>query len=65
MSVERHETLKQKSMHSHKYSRVPLMWTPKGQAKSVHINEPSTVVDTCTLKTRLSSDCSHMAKHDY
>ncbi len=28
------------------YSRVPLMWTPKGRAKSVHISEPSTVVDT-------------------
>ncbi len=27
------------------YSRVPLMWTPKGRAKSVHISEPSTVVD--------------------
>ena len=27
-------------------SRVPLMWTPKGRAKSVHISEPSTVVDT-------------------
>ena len=31
-----------------KYSRVPLMWTPKGRAKSVHISEPSTVVDTLT-----------------
>ncbi len=28
------------------YSRVPLMWTPKGRVKSVHISEPSTVVDT-------------------
>ena len=28
------------------YSRVPLMWTPKGRTKSVHISEPSTVVDT-------------------
>ncbi len=25
------------------YSRVPLMWTRKGRAKSVHISEPSTV----------------------
>ena len=28
------------------YSRVPLIWTPKGLAKSVHISELSTVVDT-------------------
>ncbi len=29
----------------HIYSRVPLMWTPLGRAESVHISEPSTVVD--------------------
>ncbi len=28
------------------YSRVPLMRTPNGRAKSVHISEPSAVVDT-------------------
>ncbi len=31
---------------AYKYSRVPLMWPPKGRVKSVHICEPSTVVDT-------------------
>ncbi len=42
--------------HSSIYSRVPLMWTPKGRAKSVHISEPSTVVDTLS--------CGHL-EHDY
>ena len=32
------------------YSRVPLMWTPKGGAKSVHVSEPSTVVDTLSCR---------------
>ncbi len=36
------------------YSRVSLMWTPKGRAKSVHISEPSTVVDTLC--------CGHIGK---
>ena len=32
------------------YSRVPLMWTLKRRAKSVHISEPSTVVDTLSCR---------------
>ncbi len=52
-------------------NRVPLMWTPKDRAKSVHISEPSTVVDTlcCGLiygknkqaeqKVSIKEECPH------
>ncbi len=39
------------------------MWTPKGPAKSVHISEPSTVVDTLCCGHIIISQA--MPKHDY